>query len=163
MSASLPINKTYRIDFYFTHMPIRFYIISWFENKLEWKSQTKEFTINECLIFLLNHRHIKPVVLKKKFHRAALCSKCKFHGPHACHLHITSSIQTNQIYNIIYRSFQQFVPTAAKSDCKGSTGSVVFSRWLSKWRGSVSGAHLCVLDSDRIGWLWWPWNKKETD
>ncbi len=30
---------------------------------------------------------------------AALWSKCKSHGPHACHLHITSSIQ---IYNIIY-------------------------------------------------------------
>ncbi len=26
----------------------------------------------------------------------------KSHGPHASHLHITSSIQTNQIYNIIY-------------------------------------------------------------
>ncbi len=35
--------------------------------------------------------------------RAALWSKCKSHGPHACRLHIKSSIQTNQIYNIIYR------------------------------------------------------------
>ncbi len=37
------------------------------------------------------------------FLRAALWSKCKSHGPHACHLHITSLIQTNQIYYIIYR------------------------------------------------------------
>ncbi len=44
----------------------------------------------------------KPVVLNLFFHRDALWSKCKSHGPHACHLHITSSIQTNQIYNIIY-------------------------------------------------------------
>ncbi len=44
-----------------------------------------------------------PVVLNLFFHRAALWSKCKSHGPHACHLHIMSSIQTNQIYNIIYR------------------------------------------------------------
>ncbi len=37
------------------------------------------------------------MVLNLFFHRAALWSKCKSHGPHACHLHITSSIQTNQI------------------------------------------------------------------
>ncbi len=43
----------------------------------------------------------KAVVLNLFFHRAALWSKYKSHGPHACHLHITSSIQTNQIYNII--------------------------------------------------------------
>ncbi len=46
--------------------------------------------------------HSNPVVLNLFFHRAALWSKCKYHGLHACHLHITSSIQTNQIYNIIY-------------------------------------------------------------
>ncbi len=44
----------------------------------------------------------KTVVLNLFFQQAALWSKCKSHGPHACHLHITSSIQTNQIYNIIY-------------------------------------------------------------
>ncbi len=38
----------------------------------------------------------RSVVLNLFFHRAALLwSKCKSHGPHACHLHITSSIQTN--------------------------------------------------------------------
>ncbi len=42
------------------------------------------------------------VLLNLFFHRAALWSKCKSHGPHSCHLHVTSSIQTNQIYNIIY-------------------------------------------------------------
>ncbi len=36
------------------------------------------------------------------FYWTALWSKCKSHGPHACHLHITPSIQTNQILNIIY-------------------------------------------------------------
>ncbi len=46
--------------------------------------------------------YLKSVVLNLFFHRAALWSKCKSHGPHASHLHITSSIQTNQIYNIIY-------------------------------------------------------------
>ncbi len=45
---------------------------------------------------------VKSVVLNLFVHRAALWSKCKSHGPHASHLHITSSIQTNQIYNIIY-------------------------------------------------------------
>ncbi len=49
---------------------------------------------------------------------------------------------------------QQFVPTTAKSDCKGSTGSEVFSRWLSRWWGphwgSVCGAHLGVLVSADI-------------
>ncbi len=47
-------------------------------------------------------RWSRAVVLNLFFHWAALWSKCKSHGPHACHLHITSSIQTNQIYNIIY-------------------------------------------------------------
>jgi len=42
------------------------------------------------------------VVVNLFFHRAALWSKCKSHGPHSCHLHVTSSIPTNQIYNIIY-------------------------------------------------------------
>ncbi len=31
----------------------------------------------------------KSVVLHLFFHRAALWSKCKSHGPHACHLHIS--------------------------------------------------------------------------
>ncbi len=44
----------------------------------------------------------RSVVLNLFFHRAALWSKCKSHRPHACHLHITSSMQTNQIYNVIY-------------------------------------------------------------
>ncbi len=56
----------------------------------------------ELATFGLRVRLSNPVVLNLFFHRAALWSKCKSHGPHACHLHITSSIQTNQIYNIIY-------------------------------------------------------------
>ncbi len=44
----------------------------------------------------------RPVVLNLFFHRAALWSKCRSHGPHACHLHITSPIQNQPDYNIIY-------------------------------------------------------------
>ncbi len=42
------------------------------------------------------------VVLNLFFHRAALWFKCKSHRLHTCLLHIMSSKQTNQIYNIIY-------------------------------------------------------------
>ncbi len=60
-------------------------------------------SLNIEVLSMFEHLHSsRSVVLNLFFHRAALWSKCKSHGPHASHLHITSSIQTNQIYNIIF-------------------------------------------------------------
>ncbi len=95
-----------------THRRVKEFGYSCRQRHLTWAKEKKNWTVAQWskVLFLYESKFCisfgnqgpRAVVLNLFFHRAALWSKCKSHGPHTCHLHITSSIQTNQIYNIIY-------------------------------------------------------------